>query len=62
MNATCPVCAGLGSILGRLGALIWYRCRSCGSDFNCGHGEATFETLNSEAVEQWPLPPKGSAG
>lgn len=31
---TCPVCAGPGVPLGKLGSLDYYRCRSCGSDYS----------------------------
>ena len=31
----CPCCASrLYVLLGRLGCLVWYRCRSCGIDYN----------------------------
>ncbi len=30
----CPTCGGLGTLLGQLGALLWYRCRHCGTEFN----------------------------
>ncbi len=30
----CPMCQGRGVLLGRLGQLRWYRCRSCAMDFN----------------------------
>ena len=26
----CPICGGEGVLLGRLGLLLWYRCRDCG--------------------------------
>ena len=30
----CPACGGTGSRLGRLGGLVWFRCRYCGMDYN----------------------------
>lgn len=30
----CPLCAGPGMRLGRLGVLVHYRCRNCGIVFN----------------------------
>lgn len=31
----CPLCdSNEVNILGQLGRLVWYRCRSCGIDFN----------------------------
>ena len=31
----CPHCGDtLASLLGRLGSLIWARCRACGSDYS----------------------------
>ena len=30
----CPACGGPPQIMERLGNLTWYRCRSCGSDYN----------------------------
>ena len=30
----CQICAGHGTILGRLGAVLWYRCRQCGMLFS----------------------------
>lgn len=30
----CPICEGHGTILGRLGAVLWYRCRQCGMLFS----------------------------
>ncbi len=37
----CPVCDGdeSGRFLGRLGELRWFRCESCGMDFNRKTGE-----------------------
>jgi len=29
----CPACGGLGSVLGILGNLVWFRCQNCGIDF-----------------------------
>ncbi len=28
----CPTCGGLLTLLGRLGSLLWLRCRQCGMD------------------------------
>ena len=34
----CPAChSGIGLVLGRLGNMLWYRCRDCGMEF--GHKE-----------------------
>lgn len=30
VSCACPKCSGLGTLLGRLGRLLWLRCRSCG--------------------------------
>jgi tRNA(Ile2) C34 agmatinyltransferase TiaS len=30
----CPTCEGVGIGLGHLGALDWFRCRDCGSEFS----------------------------
>ena len=30
----CPVCSGLGVLLGALGNLRWFRCRDCGVNFS----------------------------
>ena len=30
----CPICPGLGSLLGRLGHLRWFRSRDCGMNFS----------------------------
>ena len=30
----CPICSGDGIRLGKMGALIWYRCQNCGIDFH----------------------------
>lgn len=31
----CPACGDtLASMLGFMGSLVWYRCRSCGTDYN----------------------------
>ena len=32
----CPVCGGIGGLLGALGNLTWYRCLNCGIEFNLG--------------------------
>ena len=32
--AACPLCPGLGVLLGALGRLVWWRCRDCGIDFS----------------------------
>jgi hypothetical protein len=32
--AICPVCPGYGFLMGILGQLKWFRCRSCGFEFN----------------------------
>ena len=37
--ADCPVCDGIGALLGQLGKLSWYRCIDCGIDFNQRKGE-----------------------
>ena len=29
----CPECGGLGTMMGRLGTLTWYRCRQCGVEW-----------------------------
>jgi tRNA(Ile2) C34 agmatinyltransferase TiaS len=35
MNSpTCSICGGYGVLLGTLGFLDWFRCRSCGMDFS----------------------------
>ena len=31
---TCPICNGPLSFLGRLGSLLWFRCRHCGIEVN----------------------------
>jgi hypothetical protein len=33
---TCPACSGDGLLLGRMGEVVWYRCRACGIDFRRG--------------------------
>jgi len=30
----CPQCGGEGRLLGKLGALVWRRCRNCGAEWN----------------------------
>ena len=30
----CPLCGGIGSLMGQLGNLVWFRCLNCGIDFN----------------------------
>lgn len=30
----CGYCGGALTLLGRLGRMIWYRCRDCGADLN----------------------------
>ena len=35
----CPQCHGLGCLLGRLGRLVWYRCRACGWEFSVSAAE-----------------------
>ena len=30
----CGLCGGEGLRMGALGALVWHRCRSCGSEFS----------------------------
>lgn len=30
----CPICEGPGTLLGRLGRLVWWRCRDCGMEFS----------------------------
>jgi hypothetical protein len=32
--ATCPICGGMGTLLGILGLRQWWRCRDCGVDFS----------------------------
>lgn len=34
MAPMCPACHGRGMLLGGLGSLTWFRCESCGIDFN----------------------------
>jgi hypothetical protein len=34
-DAVCFVCSGVLVLLGRLGCLLWYRCRNCGME--CSH-------------------------
>ena len=34
LHALCPVCGDWGSLMGHLGNLTWFRCVSCGIDFN----------------------------
>lgn len=29
----CPLCGGLLVLLGKLGRLVWFRCRDCGMEF-----------------------------
>jgi transposase-like protein len=29
----CPLCGGMGTLLGILGLRQWWRCRDCGVDF-----------------------------
>jgi len=29
----CPRCSGFGSLIGRLGRLVWLVCRACGTEF-----------------------------
>lgn len=36
----CPACGGDGFLLGKLGHVTHFRCRSCGMDFNDGGREA----------------------
>jgi len=33
-ESPCPSCDGIGQKLGRLGRLIWHRCRNCGQTFH----------------------------
>lgn len=34
METPCPRCGSpFASVLGRLGRLLWFRCRACGFDF-----------------------------
>ena len=30
----CPLCEGIGGLMGQLGNLVWYRCLNCGIEFN----------------------------
>lgn len=53
MNA-CPHCGDrLASILGRLGYLIWLRCRACGSDYSTPVDSFSADELDeiNEAME-----------
>jgi rubredoxin len=34
LAVSCPMCNGRGGPLGRLGALMWWRCQDCGIDFS----------------------------
>lgn len=47
----CPVCSGTGNAMGQLGRLCWYRCRDCGSDFNC-QDSPCLEATPSLAADQ----------
>lgn len=31
---TCPLCEGVGTEMGVLGNLAWYRCQDCGAEFS----------------------------
>ena len=33
-DTRCPQCDGEGRLLGKLGALVWRRCRNCGAEWN----------------------------
>jgi len=33
-SPACPICQGEGSLLGKLGSLLWFRCCQCGMDFS----------------------------
>lgn len=37
----CPHCNGEPTLLGRLGQLLWFRCRYCGTDFSTGEASLT---------------------
>lgn len=34
MEKACPMCDFFNGPMGSLGSLIWYRCRSCGMEYN----------------------------
>ncbi len=44
MTLGCPVCSGLGYLLGQLGRLLWFRCRGCGIEFSCERAECLHTT------------------
>jgi len=33
-SAYCPICDNPGGFMGQLGNLLWFRCISCGMEFN----------------------------
>ena len=37
-ESPCPSCDGIGQLLGKLGRLIWHRCRNCGQTFHDAGG------------------------
>ena len=43
----CPVCGGYSTLLGRLGRMLWFRCRACGLEWN----EKGDDTWDIDSVE-----------
>ena len=48
----CPMCDGFGVPLGKLGSLLWFRCRQCGIQFQLKDEE--IENGDEEPVRQEP--------
>lgn len=52
IHAACPVCGGVGVMLGFMGKLIWFRCRYCGWEFSITLSEASDPEPELEEIEE----------
>ena len=75
LEAFCPVCDGMGVLMGGLGNLQWFRCRQCGMEFNLPAEEAGttsgidedwcnlhWQYRRQEENGTYPFPPRTTAG
>lgn len=57
-ESPCPLCPGMGQLLGVLGTLAHYRCRDCGAQFReQAHDVDDVDALQSFSREEAGLHP-----